>query len=332
LREGDPNVTSSLSLEHVGKRVAQRISTKYRDIEVRPKVSAPDEAEGDIAGFPLFPNALYGGMSTDSSATAFANPVHHSHVPQSSVLSTRGVPELMQWKIWPVRAFTLLFAIIVLGSGVWYLSWKRSHEATPKQITRQAIDSEPDTPTAAVSLSKCVPIPGRTQRSDGLCQFPSGALHFTSEMLISVDGAPEAKLLTPDGMEQTAYHYPTQRNMALNSEEVPYIVLSSAFLHTFKVALGDMCVVTYNGKTAYAIVGDFGPDQADKPLVGEGSIALARRVGFEPIVNGRLVSLQEGVGYLIFPRSNRNDLTPVDARDQISQSGKRLLETLLREQ
>jgi Caspase domain len=59
LRTGDGRLQGPLSLEQVGNRVTSLISTKFPDQEVRPKVSSPDEKEGDVADIPLFPNAAH---------------------------------------------------------------------------------------------------------------------------------------------------------------------------------------------------------------------------------------------------------------------------------
>lgn len=57
LHNGDLALEDALSLENVGYRVNRLITTKYSNIAVRPKVSSPDEREGNVAGIPLFPNA-----------------------------------------------------------------------------------------------------------------------------------------------------------------------------------------------------------------------------------------------------------------------------------
>ena len=56
LRSGDPRIKAPLSLEQVGNKVTTLILDKYADDGVRPKVSTPDEQEGDIADLPIFPN------------------------------------------------------------------------------------------------------------------------------------------------------------------------------------------------------------------------------------------------------------------------------------
>jgi hypothetical protein len=57
LQTGDVSLDTALSLENLGHRVTRLISTKYPDIAVRPKVSSPDQREGNVADIPLFPNA-----------------------------------------------------------------------------------------------------------------------------------------------------------------------------------------------------------------------------------------------------------------------------------
>jgi len=65
LRMGDVRLDKALSLEEVGRRVTEVINTKFPDKEVRPKVSSPDEREGDIADVPIFPNAALLERSAD---------------------------------------------------------------------------------------------------------------------------------------------------------------------------------------------------------------------------------------------------------------------------
>jgi hypothetical protein len=65
LQTGDVSLETALSLENLGHRVTRLISTKYPDIAVRPKVSSPDQREGNVADIPLFPNAAHLVRSAD---------------------------------------------------------------------------------------------------------------------------------------------------------------------------------------------------------------------------------------------------------------------------
>ena len=56
LRSGDRTISTSLSLMQIGRQVEWRIREQYADDAVRPKVSSPDQSEGDIASIPFFPN------------------------------------------------------------------------------------------------------------------------------------------------------------------------------------------------------------------------------------------------------------------------------------
>jgi hypothetical protein len=69
VRAGDVTLDSAFSLEHLGKRVARFIIEKYPEIAVRPKVSSPDEREGDIADLPVFPNAALSSRPVEQRLT-----------------------------------------------------------------------------------------------------------------------------------------------------------------------------------------------------------------------------------------------------------------------
>jgi len=83
---------------------------------------------------------------------------------------------------------------------------------------------------------------------------------------------------------------------ALDPTVVPYIVLPEGY---HGARLGDLARVTYRGRAAWAVCGDRGP----RRRFGEGSVALARRLGIDP--DGRTGGADDGVLYEIFPRSAR---------------------------
>jgi hypothetical protein len=56
LRKGRLTSDAAFSLNQVGAEVREGIQTQFTNEAVRPKVSSPDEREGDIADIPLFPN------------------------------------------------------------------------------------------------------------------------------------------------------------------------------------------------------------------------------------------------------------------------------------
>ena len=85
----------------------------------------------------------------------------------------------------------------------------------------------------------------------------------------------------------------------IDATKIPYIALPSDFARRYDVNLGDLALVMNqaNGRSAYAIFADVGP----KGRIGEGSIALAKRLGIP--ANPRHDSAEDGVTYLIFPGS-----------------------------
>ena len=85
-----------------------------------------------------------------------------------------------------------------------------------------------------------------------------------------------------------------------DANTIPYIVLpSKSFL-----GLGDYALVINldNGKHCWSIAADFGP----KDQFGEGSVALVRSLGVEPIVDGRAKQGIEKALYVFFPASRTN--------------------------
>jgi hypothetical protein len=91
-------------------------------------------------------------------------------------------------------------------------------------------------------------------------------------------------------------------NTYVDATQVPYIALPPALVKQFGVMLGDSALVVNrtNGKSAYAIYADVGPSSK----IGEGSLALARALGFsDREVDPRHGGVSEGIQYLIFPRS-----------------------------
>lgn len=56
LHRGVPESDARLTLEEVGRNVAELIAAKHVDRAVRPEVGSPDQREGRIADIPLFPN------------------------------------------------------------------------------------------------------------------------------------------------------------------------------------------------------------------------------------------------------------------------------------
>lgn len=85
----------------------------------------------------------------------------------------------------------------------------------------------------------------------------------------------------------------------VNAEVVPYIVLPEKLYTNANINLGDFAAVINrkNGKIAYAIFADVGPE--DK--LGEGSIALANNLGIHS--NPKNGGTDEDIIYIVFPGS-----------------------------
>jgi hypothetical protein len=56
LRSGAPDLPERFSLADLGLRVQDLISERFSDEGVRPQVLSPEQASGDVAALPLFPN------------------------------------------------------------------------------------------------------------------------------------------------------------------------------------------------------------------------------------------------------------------------------------
>jgi hypothetical protein len=140
-------------------------------------------------------------------------------------------------------------------------------------------------------------------------------LRYVSSMTIDADGAGDAWRGDPTGQPETSLRYADERS--LDPTATAYIVLPLGFeARHAGVRLGDVAAVRYEGKTAFAIWGDEGPDDQ----VGEGSIALARALGIDPDpVRG---GTDDGVEYTVFPRSG--DGAPLE-RAEVERRGKALL-------
>src|SRR5262249_19972237 len=110
----------------------------------------------------------------------------------------------------------------------------------------------------------------------------------------------------------------------LDATRIPYIALPADFARQFGIALGDFAVIVNNktGRLAYAIYGDVGP----KGRVGEGSIALANRLGIPS--NPRHDSVPDGITYLVFPGSGGSSVKWITL-NRINSSGSRLYRTWL---
>jgi hypothetical protein len=129
-------------------------------------------------------------------------------------------------------------------------------------------------------------------------------------------------------LTDTSVTNPADPRHYVDAEKVPYVVVPPAVMQACGVKMGDFAFVANlrNNRSTAALVADIGP----KTKIGEGSMALAERLGIpnSPKVGGA----DGGVAYLLFPASGNGSARPL--RD-IEKNARRLLsgwggETLLR--
>lgn len=174
----------------------------------------------------------------------------------------------------------------------------------------------------------------------------SGALVYSSGLMIDADGAPNAYgpdgkgldhlanagkpgnwwgVVTRDGqpvVQGESDPYPgyyvsttsledkqyaaTDPRRYVDSGTVPYVVLPPALLKEAK--LGDFAAVINesNGRVAYAQVADVGP----KDKLGEGSIALAAALGIKS--DPKRGGVGSGIRYVVFPKSGNGKPRSLD--------------------
>jgi hypothetical protein len=122
---------------------------------------------------------------------------------------------------------------------------------------------------------------------------------------------------------QAAHGDPHDPNTYVDATKLPYIVLPPAFVKQFGILLGDLAVAMNeaNGKAVFAIYADVGP----RLKIGEGSLALARALGFlQKQADPRHGGVSSGIKFLVFPKSG---LGPGKLRrlDEINTTGAKLL-------
>ncbi|HTS26458.1 MAG TPA: glycoside hydrolase family 75 protein [Bryobacteraceae bacterium] len=142
-----------------------------------------------------------------------------------------------------------------------------------------------------------------------LCELPGGQLYFESALEVDTDGsiysAQDPTGAKPDraGVSPTSTRDAAGRS--LDSDKINYFVLPKGGFDTrYKIGLGDIAVVIYKSRIAYACYGDRGPPNK----LGEGSISLHRALGNETVAGGRLINaakggngIDSGVITIIFP-------------------------------
>jgi len=187
-------------------------------------------------------------------------------------------------------------------------------------------------------------------------QWPNNAFFFTAGMTIDADGAPNAYHPDDTGIDELANagssghwngiitdrhgnpvvqqegdpfpgYYISCTSLADKTKEfndpsryvdatkIPYVALPEEIAELGGVQLGDFAFVINlrNGKSSFAIYADIG-------AVGEGSVALAEKLGISP--NARHGGESGGVLYAFFPGSGNRQPRTID---EIQSEGERLL-------
>ena len=152
--------------------------------------------------------------------------------------------------------------------------------------------------TGLVKTAKPIGRKFKGVRSLGI--LPGGQLIFNSELQLDTDGS-DVGAGDQTHQDQTSYRY--ANGSSINANKVPFFVLpqKSRWVTDLGIKLGDIGVVNYKDKLAFAVFADFGP----QTKLGEGSIELHRRLGFERVKNNKIrdVGIGRGVITIVFPGS-----------------------------
>ncbi len=138
-----------------------------------------------------------------------------------------------------------------------------------------------------------------------MCTLPDGQLYFESKLALDADGSPVYSKQDSTGQAHTAVRDTNGRD--LDADIINYFVLPGGFFSKHKIQKGDIGVVIYGIRMAFACFGDVGPSDS----LGEGSISLHRELGHETIVGrhtasgGRMINsgIDSGVITIVFPSS-----------------------------
>ncbi|MCC6391652.1 MAG: glycoside hydrolase family 75 protein [Bryobacterales bacterium] len=162
-----------------------------------------------------------------------------------------------------------------------------------------------------------------------MCKFPSGQLYFESKLDLDTDGS---AYISQDPSGQASTSAKDAGGKSLDADLINYFVLPGGFYPQHGIQFGDIGVVIYGIRMAYACFGDVGPSNK----LGEGSIALHRDLGHEVIVGrhtasgGRLINagISSGVITIVFPGSGNGHGVP---NRESAAIGERLFQKLLKE-
>jgi hypothetical protein len=184
---------------------------------------------------------------------------------------------------------------------------------------------------AAPKLAAAAAIPNNFHPAPNFIgKLESGEIFFDSSLELDTDGWPDGEHAgDPDWQPDTSLRLPDHSSLDANT--IPYFVLPlpPSWPAQFGIQLGDYAAVVFGQKLAFAIFGDRGP----RTKIGEGSIALLRRLGEErirPDGTVRNAGMGPRVITIVFPGSG--DLSDrVDQRmlvEAIDQKGSNLFNAL----
>jgi hypothetical protein len=185
---------------------------------------------------------------------------------------------------------------------------------------------EPPQPSAAClgkivdKLGDATPVTHQFKGSRAIFLLRGKQLYYESNLELDSDGSRFAtkdasgRKQDPTGDPNTSLRYPGSKRESVAADAVPYLVLPGKFYQQFGVELGDIAAVIYKNCVEFAIFADIGPSKK----LGEGSIALHRALGHEPIRNGRYhdEGIDGAVITIVFPGSgNGTPQTPKKVRN-----------------
>ena len=139
-----------------------------------------------------------------------------------------------------------------------------------------------------------------------MCLLPGGQLYFNSKLSLDLDGSPFWTQDLPDSQPRTSVKW--EDGVDVDSNVYNYFVLPGKFWEKHGFRKGDLGVVIYDLRIAYACFADVGPQTS----LGEASIALHRELGFETVNNGKVNrkwGIDSGVVTIVFPQSGRGEQT-----------------------
>jgi len=146
---------------------------------------------------------------------------------------------------------------------------------------------------------------------------PNKPVAFVSGMDIDADGAGGAWKKDKTGQSETSLKY--SNGESVDPSKIPFAVVPLGFRQDFPdIRMGDYCSVSFNGRTVYGILADFGPSRS----LGEASMSMAASLGIDPDPNHGGTS--KPVTYIYFPGTR--DTEPPREADLIQKRGAEVMQ------